>query len=82
MYNGAQPSPSRFYVKSEALNPQLEPDRQYRLDIMDICVSYEYSHASDPRAYIATVPKQLVTGVPPNIPRALLPEYIAAVILQ
>jgi hypothetical protein len=49
---------------------------------MDIHVSYEYSHASDPRAFIGTVPAQRVVDVPANIPRALLPEYIAALILQ
>lgn len=49
---------------------------------MDIRVTYEYSHASDPLAFIGTVPGQLVADIPANIPRALLPEYVAALILQ
>jgi hypothetical protein len=72
--------PSSLPHLSRRLQPANRP--WFCSDIMDICVSYEYSYASDPRAFIATVPTQLVADVPANIPRALLPEYIAALILQ
>jgi hypothetical protein len=49
---------------------------------MDYRVSYEHSLASAPEDYIAKVPSQLVEGVPANIPRALLPEFIAELILK
>ena len=47
---------------------------------MDYRVSYEHSLASAPEAFIAKVPSQLVEGVPANIPRALLPEFISDLI--
>ncbi len=50
--------------------------------IMDYRVSYEHSLASAPDDYIAKVPSQVVEGVPANIPRALLPEYITDLILK
>jgi hypothetical protein len=47
---------------------------------MDYRVSYEHSLASAPEDFIAKVPSQLVEGVPVNIPRALLPEFISDLI--
>ncbi|WP_027795670.1 hypothetical protein [Paraburkholderia acidipaludis] len=49
---------------------------------MDILVSYEHSLASAPEKFIAQVPSQLVSNVPANVPRALLPEYIANLIVE
>ena len=49
---------------------------------MDYLVSYEHSLASAPDDYIAKVPSQVVEGVPANIPRALLLEYITDLILK
>lgn len=49
---------------------------------MDYRVSYEHSLQSDPDQFIVQVPSQLVEGIPPNIPRALLPEYITELILK
>ena len=49
---------------------------------MEYRVSYERSLASAPDDYIVNVPSQLVDDVPANIPRALLPEYIADLIRQ
>lgn len=49
---------------------------------MNYRVSYEHSLKSEPDAFIVQVPSQLVGGVPANIPRALLPEYITDLILQ
>lgn len=49
---------------------------------MDYRVSHEHSLQSDPDEFIVQVPSQLVEGIPPNIPRALLPEYITELILQ
>ncbi|PQV52171.1 hypothetical protein B0G83_104391 [Paraburkholderia sp. BL21I4N1] len=49
---------------------------------MDYRVSYEHSLKSEPEAFIAQVSSQLVGGVPGNIPRALLPEYITELILR
>ncbi|MBU6486669.1 MAG: hypothetical protein KGQ57_02460 [Burkholderiales bacterium] len=49
---------------------------------MEYRVSYEHSLASAPDDYIVNVPSQLVDDVPANIPRALLPEYIADLIRQ
>ncbi|MFP3569875.1 hypothetical protein [Paraburkholderia sp. SIMBA_030] len=49
---------------------------------MDYRVSYEHSLKSDPDAFIVQVPSQFVGGIPGNIPRALLPEYIAELILN
>ncbi|WP_321889967.1 hypothetical protein [Paraburkholderia bannensis] len=49
---------------------------------MDIRVSYEHSLAAAPDAFIANVPSQLVQNVPANIPRILLPEFIAELIIE
>jgi hypothetical protein len=49
---------------------------------MDYRVNYEHSLASAPEDFIAKVPSQLVEGVPANIPRALLPEFISDLILK
>ena len=49
---------------------------------MDYRVSYEHSLASAPEDFIAKVPSQLVEGVPANIPRALLPEFISDLLLK
>ncbi|TAM08243.1 MAG: hypothetical protein EPN70_00840 [Paraburkholderia sp.] len=49
---------------------------------MDIRVSYEHSLASAPEDFLIQVPSQLVTNIPANVPRALLPEFIANLILE
>ncbi len=49
---------------------------------MDYRVSYEYSLATQPNEFIGKIPSQVVEGVPANIPRALLPEFIADLILK
>jgi hypothetical protein len=49
---------------------------------MDYRVTYEHSLATAPDEYIVNVPSQLVSDVPPNIPRALLPEVIEKLILE
>jgi hypothetical protein len=49
---------------------------------MDYHVAYEHSLATAPDDYIVNVPSQLVSDVPPNIPRALLPEVIEKLILE
>jgi hypothetical protein len=49
---------------------------------MDYRVSYEHSLKSAPDEFIVQVPAQLVEGVPANVPRALLAEYITELILQ
>ncbi|MBK5051682.1 hypothetical protein KNO81_38860 [Paraburkholderia sediminicola] len=49
---------------------------------MDYRVSYEHSLASAPDDFIVQVPAQTVSDVPANIPRALLPEYIAGLICE
>lgn len=49
---------------------------------MDYRVSYEHSLKNDPDEFIVNVPSQLVEGVPANLPRALLPEYITELILK
>ncbi|MBB5501246.1 MULTISPECIES: hypothetical protein [Paraburkholderia] len=49
---------------------------------MDMRVSYEHSLASSPDQFIVQVPSQLVSDVPANVPRALLPEYITNLIIQ
>jgi hypothetical protein len=49
---------------------------------MDYLVTYEHSLASAPADFIVNVPSQLVRDVPPTIPRALVPEYIAKLILE
>ncbi|MDF3081481.1 hypothetical protein [Burkholderia sola] len=49
---------------------------------MDYRVAYEHSLKSAPDEYIVRVPTQHVEGVPANVPRALLPEYIAELIMK
>ena len=49
---------------------------------MDYRVSYEHSLQNKPDEFIVHVPSQLVEDVPPNVPRALLPEYITELILK
>ncbi|MEX3671667.1 hypothetical protein [Paraburkholderia phenoliruptrix] len=49
---------------------------------MDYQVSYEHSLQTDPDAFIVRVPSQRVGGVPANLPRDLLPDYITELILQ
>ncbi|WP_233858355.1 hypothetical protein [Paraburkholderia sp. HD33-4] len=48
---------------------------------MDMRVSYEHSLASHPDQFIVQVPSQLVTDVPADLPRELLPDYIANLII-
>lgn len=47
---------------------------------MDYRVTYEHSLADDPDNFIVRVPEQMVSNVPANIPRALLPEFIAGLV--
>lgn len=49
---------------------------------MDYRVSYEHSLKNAPDEFIVYVPSQLVEDIPTNVPRALLPEYIADLILK
>jgi hypothetical protein len=49
---------------------------------MEIRVAYEHSLASAPEEFIVHVPSQLVTDIPANVPRALLPEFIAELIIE
>ncbi|CAB3781821.1 MULTISPECIES: hypothetical protein [Paraburkholderia] len=49
---------------------------------MDYRVSYEHSLASSPDDFIVQVPGQTVSDVPANVPRALLPEFIADLIRE
>lgn len=49
---------------------------------MEYRVSYEYSLASAPHDFIAHVPSQILSDVPPNISRALIPEYVTDLILK
>ncbi|RKP49105.1 hypothetical protein [Trinickia fusca] len=49
---------------------------------MDYRVTYEHSLATDPDNFIVHVPSQLVSDVPSDIPRALLPEYLTDLIRQ
>jgi hypothetical protein len=49
---------------------------------MDILVSYDQSLASAPEEFIVHVPSQLVSNIPANVPRALLPEYITNLIVE
>ena len=61
----------------------VEWDIQTELEKRDLLwISYEHSLASAPEDYIAKIPSQVVKDVPANIPRALLPEYIADLILK
>lgn len=49
---------------------------------MDYRIAYEHSLRDNPDEFIVHVPSQLVTDIPANVPRALLPEYIAELILK
>ncbi|HDR8936295.1 hypothetical protein [Burkholderia vietnamiensis] len=49
---------------------------------MDYRVAYEHSLRQAPDDFIGQVAAQLITNVPANIPRALLPEYIVDLILK
>jgi hypothetical protein len=49
---------------------------------MDYRVSYEHSLKNAPDEFIVHVPSQLVGDIPANVPRVLLPEYIADLILK
>lgn len=49
---------------------------------MEYRVSYEHSLAATPDEFIVYVPSQVITDVPANVPRALLPEFIADLIRQ
>ncbi|CAB3774887.1 hypothetical protein [Paraburkholderia humisilvae] len=49
---------------------------------MDYRVSYEHSLSANPNEFVVKVPSQLIVDVPANIPRALLPEFIANLIMQ
>ena len=49
---------------------------------MEYRVSCEHSLASAPDDFIALVASQVVDDIPGNIPRALLPEFIADLILK
>jgi hypothetical protein len=48
---------------------------------MEYRVSYEHSLASAPNDFMR-VASQVVDDIPANIPRALLPEFIADLILK
>lgn len=50
--------------------------------VMDYRVSYEHSLKNKPDEFIVHVPSQFVEGVPANVPRALLAEYITDLILK
>jgi hypothetical protein len=47
---------------------------------MQYRVAYEHSLQDAPDDFIVSVPSQLVDDIAPNIPRALLPEYIRDII--
>ncbi|EEA04286.1 hypothetical protein BH160DRAFT_0459 [Burkholderia sp. H160] len=49
---------------------------------MEIRVTYEHSLASAPEEFIVHVPSQLVTDIPANVPRALLPEFVTELIIE
>jgi hypothetical protein len=49
---------------------------------MEYRVSCEHSLTSAPNDFIARIASQLVDDIPANIPRALLPEFIADLILK
>ena len=49
---------------------------------MDYGVLYEHSLRQAPDDFIAQIASQLITDVPANIPRALLPEFITDLILK
>jgi hypothetical protein len=49
---------------------------------MDYRVSYEHTLATAPDDFIVQVPSQVVGDVPATVPRALLPEFIANLILE
>ena len=64
--------------KSNALAATTSPNETN----MEIRVAYEHSLASAPEEFIVQVPSQLVTDIPANVPRALLPEFIASLIVE
>jgi hypothetical protein len=49
---------------------------------MDIRISYERSLATASDEFIANVASQVVTNIPANMPRVLLPEFIASLTLN
>ncbi|CAB3803933.1 hypothetical protein LMG28688_05873 [Paraburkholderia caffeinitolerans] len=49
---------------------------------MEIRVSYEHSLASAPEEFIVHAPSQVIADVPANVPRVLLPEFIANLIAE
>lgn len=49
---------------------------------MQCRVAYEYSLKEAPDNFVAHVPSQFIDHIPANIPRALLPEYVANVLRQ
>jgi hypothetical protein len=53
-----------------------------RRTTLDYRVTYEYRLLDDPENFIFHVPGQLVSNVPANVPRALLPEFITGLIKQ
>ena len=58
------------------------PTRYPNETAMEVRVSYEHSLASAPDEFIVLVPSQVVANVPANIPRALLAEYVARLIIE
>jgi len=63
------------------INTLLEPTPVNEIN-MEIRVAYEHSLASAPEEFIVQVPSQLVTDIPANVPRALLPEFISDLIVE
>ena len=49
---------------------------------MDYRVSYEHSLKNAPDEFIVHVPSQLVQDIPASVPCALVPEYIADLIVK
>ncbi|MFL9954600.1 hypothetical protein PQR21_32840 [Paraburkholderia nemoris] len=47
---------------------------------MEYRVTYEHSLVSKPDDFVVHVPSQLIPDVPANVPRALLPEFLAGLI--
>lgn len=69
------PTPLRTTI---ALLPTTSPNEKR----MEIRVAYEHSLATAPEEFIVQVPSQLVTDIPANVPRALLQEFIANLIVE
>jgi hypothetical protein len=61
-----------------ALLPTTSPNE----NSMEIRVAYEHSLVTAPEEFIVQVPSQLVTDIPANVPRALLQEFIANLIVE